>query len=283
MHRVHVRSFSDPDEVRAIESNRAELLSLGGLTVSHEVAQPGWRWSIHVKPIVGTEWCEIRHIGVVIRGRCHVLLQDGTEFECGPLDLFDIPAGHDAWVAGDEPLEAFNWTGAKTWLDPLQPLADRIVATLVLTDVVDSTGVAVRIGERVFTDLVASLETRSREAVDRYRGRIVKTTGDGLLATFDGAARAVRCAIALRATAADLGLPIRAAVHTGEIELADDDIRGLAIHEASRMLAVAGAGDIVVSATTADLSRDSGLVLEDRGEHELRGLPGTRHLFAVSS
>src|SRR5262245_23999684 len=100
----HIRSFSKPDEVIELDTVRSEIITNGGLTVSHDVQQPGWRWSIHIKPLLGTEWCQIRHIGVVLRGRMHVLLDDGSEFDAGPLDLMDIPPGHDAWVVGDEPL-----------------------------------------------------------------------------------------------------------------------------------------------------------------------------------
>jgi class 3 adenylate cyclase len=277
----HVRSFSNPDELIEIETVRSEIITRGGMTVSHDIQQPGWRWSTHIRPLVGTEWCEVHHIGVALRGRMRVLLRDGSEFDVGPLDLMDIPAGHDAWVVGDEPLETIGWTGARGWLAPLESLTDRVLATVLFTDVVDSTGAATRLGDRTWADHLAVLEARTREALERYRGREVKMTGDGVLATFDGAARAVRCAIALRDGAADLDLQVRAAVHTGEIELAGPDIRGVAIHEASRMLGLAGPGEVLVSAVTAGLAADAGIQLQDRGEHELRGLPGPRRLFSV--
>ena len=92
----YVRSFSSPDEVIEIEKVRSEIITKGGMTASHDVQQPGWRWSTHVRPLVGTEWCQVRHIGVVLRGRIHYLLEDGSEFDAGPLDLMDIPPGHDA-------------------------------------------------------------------------------------------------------------------------------------------------------------------------------------------
>jgi class 3 adenylate cyclase len=107
-------------------------------------------------------------------------------------------------------------------------------------------------------------------------------TGDGVLATFDGAARAVRCAVALRTAAADLGLAIRSSLHTGEIEHSGSDIRGVAIHEASRMLGLAGAGEILVSGVTVGLAADAGIAFEDRGELELRGLSGPRRIYAVA-
>jgi class 3 adenylate cyclase len=209
-------------------------------------------------------------------------LDDGTEFEAGPLDLMDIPPGHDAWVVGDEPLETIAWTGARGWIAPLETLAERVLATVLFTDIVDSTGVALRLGDRTWADTLATHEMRTRDAVERFRGKTIKMTGDGVLATFDGPARAVRCAVALRDAAGDLGLSIRAALHTGEIEQAGPDIRGVAVHEASRIMGLAGPDEILVSAVTAGLAGDAGLSFEDRGEHELRGLAGARRSYAVS-
>lgn len=278
----HVRHFAEPDELIELETVRSEVIVKGGLTVSHDTQSPGWRWSTHVRPIVGTEWCQVRHIGVVLRGRMGVVLEDGTEFEAGPLDLMDIPSGHDAWVIGDEPVETIAWTGARGWLEPLESLSERVLATLVFTDIVDSTGTALRLGDRAWGDLLGTHEARTRDALVRFRGRVVKMTGDGVLATFDSAARALRCAVVLRDQARDLGLSLRIAVHTGEIELAGDDIRGVVVHEASRMLGLAGAGDVLVSATTASVATDAGLTLEDRGEHELRGIRGRRRIFGLA-
>jgi class 3 adenylate cyclase len=277
-----VRSFSEPDELIEIETVRTEMITLGGMTVSHDVLRPGWRWSTHIKPLVGTEWCQVRHIGVVLRGRIRYRLEDGTEFDAGPLDLMDIPPGHDAWVVGDEPLETIAWTGARGWLASLETLSERILATVLFTDIVDSTGTALRLGDRVWGDMLATHEARTREVLERFRGRVVKMTGDGVLATFDGAARALRCAVALRDGAADLGMQIRVAVHTGEVEVAGSDIRGVVVHEASRILGLAGPREILVSAATAGLAADSGVSLEDRGEHELRGLSGMRRVYAVA-
>jgi class 3 adenylate cyclase len=279
----HVRSFSSPDEVIDLGPIRSELVSLGGLTVSHDTQYPGWRWSTHVKPLVKTESCQVRHIGVVLSGTLHVLLDDGTEFEAGPLELVDIPPGHDAWVAGDVPVETIAWTGAKNWLAPLETLGERVLSTLLLTDIVESTVTASRLGDRPWADLLANHQSRTRDILGRYRGREVDFAGDGVLAMFDGTARAIRCAVALRTAAVDLGLAIRAAVHTGEVEVADKAIHGVAIHEASRVLGLAGAGEILISETSASLARDAGLEFEDRGQHDLRGLAGPRHIFAVKS
>lgn len=278
----YVRSFAEPDELIELETVRSAQVTIGGLTVAYDTQQPGWRWSTHVKPLVGTEWCEVRHVGVMLSGRQGVLLRDGTEFTLGPLDVMDLPAGHDAWVIGDEPVVTIGWTGARGWLAPLESLNERVLATVLFVDTVDSTGIATRIGDRAWGDLFATYVSRAGDILPRFRGRLVKTTGDGLLATFDGAARALRCAVALRDAASDLDLGVRSAVHTGEVELSEEDIRGVAVHEASRMLGIAGASEILVSATTVALAGDAGVALEDRGDHELRGLPGARRLYAVT-
>jgi len=279
----YIRSFLLPDEVIELGPVRSEMVVFGGLTVSHDTHQPGWRWSTHVKPIVKTESCEVRHIELVLKGRLHVVLDDGIEFEGGALDLMDIPPGHDAWVVGDVPVETIAWGGGKTWLAPISTLGERVLATLLLTDIVDSTAIARRVGDRSWSDLLGEHQFRTRDIVAEYRGRVIDFAGDGVLAMFDGAARAIRCAVALHHATSDLGLKIRSAVHTGEVEVAEQSIHGVVIHEASRILALAQAGEILISATTASLVRDIGVALEDRGEHELRGLPGLHRLYAFRS
>lgn len=276
-----VRSFREPDEVIEIETVRSAMIAWGGAMVSYDVHQPGWRWSVHIKPIVGTDWCRIRHIGVVLAGRLRFMLSDGTEFEAGPLDVFDIPSGHDAWVVGDEPAEMLAWAGTKGWMAPLETLGDRVLSSVLFTDIVESTAVARRLGDVAWGELLGGLELRTRDLVAQYRGRVIKMTGDGVLATFDGAARAIRCAIALRSVARDLGLEIRAAVHTGEIELAGPDIRGVAVHEAARILGIAGPGEILATAVTVGIAGDAASAAQDRGEVELRGIPGARRIYAI--
>ncbi|MDQ3765909.1 MAG: cupin domain-containing protein [Actinomycetota bacterium] len=277
----HVRSFSTPDDVIELESVRSEIVSLGGIAVAQTTHQPGWRWSTHVQPVVGTETCQTRHVGYVLKGTVHVVLDDGTEFDISAGDVVDIRPGHDAWVLGDEPAVTIEWMGARSWIPSRGALTERVLATLVFTDIVDSTGTARRMGAHAWDDLITAYEQRVRDSLARFRGREVKQTGDGVLATFDGAGRAIRCAVALRGAAWDLGLTTRAAVHTGEVEVADEDIHGLTVHKAARILAAAGPGEILVSATTTELARDASLDFEDRGEHHLRGLEGSLHLYAV--
>jgi class 3 adenylate cyclase len=278
----YIRTFTDPDELIELDLVRSAVVSVGGIAVAHSVHQPGWRWSTHVRGLVKTQWCQVHHVGVLIRGRLHVVLQDGTEIDVAPLSLLDIPAGHDAWVVGDEPVETIEWTGAKEWLEPLDAMAERVLVTLLFTDLVDSTGTPLRLGRIGWGQLLTSHEQQARDIVARFRGRTVKTTGDGILASFDGAARAVRCAIALRDAAARMRLEMRTALHTAEVDVVDDDIRGIAIHEASRILALAGAGQVLVSATTAGLIGDAGIKLDDLGEHELRGLEKSYRIYAIS-
>jgi len=282
VHERYARNFASPDEVVEIEGVRSEIVDLGGITLARDTHQPGWRWSTHVRPLVGTEWCESRHVGFVLRGQLHVMTKEGVEFDIREGDVVDLPPGHDAWVVGDGVFETLSWMGARTWLMPLHALKERVLVTLVFTDIVDSTGIARGLGDRTWGDLLASHNQRLADVVDQFRGRIAKLTGDGMLAIFDGAARAIRCAMTCGSAVADLGLSIRAAVHTGEIEVAGDEIHGLALHEASRILELARAGEVLVSATTADLAREAGLSFEDRGDHQLRGLGDHRHLFAVA-
>ena len=171
------RSFSAPDEVIEAEKVRSEHVALGGVVLAREVHQPGWRWSEHVRPVVGTDWCESHHIGYVVRGTLRVITRDGAEFDLSTGDVFDLPPGHDAWVLGDTPFEDIVWMGARTWLMPLSTLKERVLATMVFTDIVDSTGMARSMGDRAWADLLATHDQRLADVVEQYRGRIAKMTG----------------------------------------------------------------------------------------------------------
>jgi class 3 adenylate cyclase len=162
-----------------------------------------------------------------------------------------------------------------------RPSLDRILSTVLFTDIVGSTQRLAELGDTRWADLLARHDDIARREIERHRGRYIDSTGDGLLATFDGPARAVRCAQALGAALRDFGLGIRAGCHTGEIELAGDHIRGLAVHIGARVGALAHAGEVLVSSTVKDLTAGSGLEFEDAGEHELKGVPGLWHLYRV--
>jgi class 3 adenylate cyclase len=164
----------------------------------------------------------------------------------------------------------------------LPPVAvDRVLATVLFTDIVDSTGQAATLGDRRWRDLLTRHNALVDSEVERFRGRRVKSTGDGVLATFDGPGRAVRCACAIRDEIRALGLEIRAGLHSGELELHDDDVAGITVHIGQRVAAHARANEVLVSRTVADLLAGSDFVFCDRGEHELKGVPGTWRLFEV--
>jgi class 3 adenylate cyclase len=155
--------------------------------------------------------------------------------------------------------------------------SDRVLATVLFTDIVSSTEQLTQMGDRHFKELLVTHDELLRAEVERFRGRLVRSTGDGVLATFEGPGRAVRCACALRDAVRPLGVEIRAGLHSGEIELRGDDVAGMAVHIAARVSARAGAGEVLVSRTVTDLVAGSGIEFEDRGEHELKGSrgPGT--------
>ncbi len=162
------------------------------------------------------------------------------------------------------------------------PEPDRVLATVLFTDVVGSTKRAQDLGDRRWRELLDHHHDVVRGRLDRFHGREVDTAGDGFLATFDGPARAVRCARAITGAVHELGLDVRAGVHTGECELVGGDIRGIAVHTGARVAALAGAGEVFVSSTVKDLTAGSGIEFEDRGDHELKGVPGTWRLYAVT-
>jgi pimeloyl-ACP methyl ester carboxylesterase len=159
---------------------------------------------------------------------------------------------------------------------------DRVLATVLFTDIVDSTRRAAEAGDRRWRDMIARHDELTRRQIERFRGREIKTLGDGFLATFDGPARGIECAAAIRDGLRPLGLELRAGLHTGECELAGDDVRGMAVNIGARIGALAQPNEVLVSGTVKDLVVGADLNFADRGEHELKGVPGTWRLFAAS-
>ena len=160
---------------------------------------------------------------------------------------------------------------------------ERVLATVLFTDIVDSTSRAAAMGDHAWRRLLDNHDQIARQTVEKFRGNLIKTTGDGILATFDGPGRAVRCALALSAAAGQIGLPLRAGLHTGEIELRDRDVGGIAIHAAARVMAQAQASEVLVSRVVTDLVAGAGLKFADRGSHDLKGIPGRWDLFAAQA
>jgi class 3 adenylate cyclase len=158
---------------------------------------------------------------------------------------------------------------------------DRVLATVLFTDICNSTVEAVRLGDRRWRERLVEHHALVREQLARFRGHEVDTAGDGFFATFDGPARAVRCACAVRDAMRALGLEIRAGLHTGEVEIAGEKASGVAVHIAARVVASAGSGEVVVSSTVKDLVSGAAIEFRDRGAHVLKGIPGEWRLFSV--
>jgi class 3 adenylate cyclase len=284
MPRLQAKSFSRPDEVRTTPKVRFETVGLDDATVGHCTFEPGWRWSTHIGPLMGATSCPIRHLGYSMSGTVRVVMDDGQTLDIGPDTVFDIPPGHDQWVIGDEPWIALEWGASGRALGAaLREAGTRTLATVLFTDIVDSTARLQALGDAAWRDLLAAHNERLREQLNVFRGREVKTTGDGLLAVFDSPTRAVRCAAEMARSTRVMGIEIRVGVHTGEVELVGDDVRGIAVHAAARVMTLAAPGEVLVSSTTSGLLEGSGMVLADAGVHEMKGLAGARRVFRLVS
>ncbi|HLX32089.1 MAG TPA: adenylate/guanylate cyclase domain-containing protein [Gaiellaceae bacterium] len=194
--------------------------------------------------------------------------------------LVELPGNDHLIAAGDLDALADEIEEFVTGTRPV-PEPDRVLATVLFTDIVDSTRHAVELGDRRWRELLRAHDAAVRRELDRFRGREVDTAGDGFLATFDGPARAVRCALSAGAAVRELGVDIRAGIHTGECELDGDKVRGIAVHTGARVAALAGAGEVLISQTVKDLTAGSGLEFADRGVHGLKGVPGEWRLYAA--
>jgi len=197
--------------------------------------------------------------------------------------LLELPGADHYPFSGDQdelldPVERFLVAAHGAEVD-----FDRVLATVLFTDIVGSTDVAARMGDRAWRDLVASHHKRVRSLLARFRGREVDVAGDGFLAVFDGPARAVRCGLAICEDATPLGFDVRVGVHTGEVELDGPAVRGIAVHIGARVAAEAGPADVLVTSTVRDLVAGSGILFADRGQRELKGVPTTWHLYSASA
>lgn len=278
------KNLDNPDERVQFDGLEADIVQVGETSISRNVFQPGAHCALGGRRLSGNhrakESCQAHHSGVVVQGRLRIEMDDGSAMDLGPNEVFDIPPGHDGWVVSDEPWVGINWSGVRTWLPQVES-GDRVLATLLFTDIVSSTETAVQLGDRAWRDLLGRHNQEVRDQLDRFRGREVGTTGDGFLAVFDGAARAIHAAQAIRDRARGLGLEIRSGIHTGEVEVVGDDVRGVAVHEAARIAAAASPGQILVSATTHDLAAGGEFTFEETPGRELKGLAGERILHTV--
>jgi class 3 adenylate cyclase len=160
-------------------------------------------------------------------------------------------------------------------------LTDRLLATVLFTDIVDSTAKATELGDRRWRELLDAHDRLAAHLINRHRGKLVKSTGDGILATFDGPGRGVRCALALGEAARQVGLPLRAGLHTGEVEVRGNDVGGIAVHVAARVMGQSGANEVMVSRVVTDLVAGAGLKFAHRGSFDLKGISGPLDLFAA--
>jgi class 3 adenylate cyclase len=247
------------------------VVNLDETAVGRMKLDPGWRWSVDVAPKVGTAKCQVRHLGAALSGHLHVEVEDGSEMEIRGGDAYEIPPGHDAWVVGDVPWEVIEFASARTYGATEEDTGVRILGTILMTDIVSSTATLERLGDARWHSMLLAHNERLRAQIDGFGGREVRTTGDGFQVLFNGAARGVRCAAAM----------VDAGLHTGEVELAAGNLHGLAVHAAARVSALAGPNEVLVSSVTRDLLDGSGLMFEERGVHELKGLTGARPVFAL--
>jgi pimeloyl-ACP methyl ester carboxylesterase/class 3 adenylate cyclase len=236
---------------------------------------------------------DVRHVLPSIRVPTLVVHRIGderTRIEGGRYLAQHIPGAKLVEVSG---IDHFPWVGdTDAILDEVEHFVtgtrrgvepDRILATVLFTDIVGSTERAAELGDRRWRSLLESHHRLVRAELGRYRGREIDTAGDSFLATFDGPARAIRCAQAITAGVRQLGIDVRAGLHTGECELMGDSVGGIAVHIGARVAATAGAGEVLVSSTVKDLVAGSGIRFADRGTHVLKGVPGEWRLFAASA
>lgn len=276
-----VRTFDDADEHREFEEGFVDLISMAGVTFGRETLRPGWCWSKHVRTIADTERCEFHHVGYQVSGRWIVEDRDGVQQEIGPGDVFDTPPGHDSWVIGDEPCVTIDFQGIADWA--ARGSSPRTLTTVLFTDIVGSTETIARIGDIAWRKLKAQYDERVSTALMDHGGALVDTSGDGAFARFGSPAAALRAARAIVAGGDRIGLPTRAGVHTGEVELKENAVTGMTVHVGARVMAQAGAGEVLATSTTRDLTLDGGFDLVEKGTYELKGVTGPRTLYSLRS
>src|ERR671914_2017694 len=246
MSRLEVRDLGEPEAVVTYPLGASSQVRLGGTVVTRHVLQPGWSWVEHAQPQVGTTSCELYHRGVVLRGRMGVRTDDGDQLIIEPNHVFDLPPGHVTWVEGDEELVMVDWAGGAGF-DARPGEEARVVATILFTDIVDSTALARDAGDASWKRTVAMHDDVVRTVLAGFGAREVETAGDSFLVVFDSAERAIRCGLALIDALGAIRVPIRAGIHSGEVIMSGDDVRGLAVHTAARILDQAGSGEVLVS------------------------------------
>lgn len=269
--RIITKRFDEPDETRQFPLMDSQLVQVGALAVGRAVLEPGWRWSTSIGPLSGDASCQVHHLQLLLSGRMGFQLDDGETAEVGPGTIADVPPGHDAWVIGDEPVVIVDFYGNVSYVGmPVEH--QRVVTTILMTDIVDSTSTLAQVGDARWRQILGEHDRLIRNRFERFGAHEINTTGDGFIATFPSAIAALRCALAICTGVRDLGLAVRIGVHTGEVEVVSNDLRGVAVHEAARIMALAGPSEVLTSSLTRTLVEGSGLVFEDRGAKSVKGL-----------
>jgi class 3 adenylate cyclase len=280
---IEVRDLDEPEAATTFELGATHQVLLAGTVVSRHILRPGWRWEADARREAGASSCQLYHRGVVLRGRMGVRTDAGEEVVIGPHQVFDLMPGHVTWVDGDEELETVDWAG-RAGLDTDPGEGTRLLATILFTDIVDSTVLARNAGDAAWRRTVAMHDDVVRSVLGGFGGREIETAGDSFLIVFDGAERAIRCGISVVGALAAIAVPIRVGVHSGEVVTRGDQVSGVAVHVAARVMAEAGAGEVLVSSTTHDLVEGAtGLAFESRGRHRLKGLEREHELFIARS
>lgn len=280
MGRIDRKSLDRPDDVRRLPLMTLQVTRVGQLTIGRGTVEPGFRWSTHARPATDTDSCQVHHLQMLLSGRFAVQMDDGEYMEIEPNDVFDVPPGHDAWVLGDEPAVLIDFLGNIDDLG-LHRDRDRVVTTLLMTDIVGSTATASRLGDAAWKQLLADHNRVLRGRLDAFRGKEVNTTGDGFLAMFASALSAVRCAAAITEATNAIGIDVRAGVHTGEVEIVRQDVAGVAVHACARVMSLGGPSEVLVSGMTRQLVEGSELDFIDHGSHELKGLERPLQVFRL--
>jgi hypothetical protein len=282
MSRVEVRDLGEPEAVVTYPLGTSSQVRLGGTVVTRHVLQPGWSWEEHAQPLVGTTSCELYHRGVVLRGRMGLRTDEGDQLIIEPNHVFDLPPGHVTWVEGDEELVMVDWAGGAGF-DTRPGEERRTMATILFTDIVTprcwrakpatwpGNGPWPCTTTSSGTRWPASAGPRSRPAATRSWSSSTEPS-------------AIRCALTLVEALAAIRIPIRVGIHSGEVVSSGDQVPGVAVHTAARILAEAGAGEALVSGSTRDLAEGArGLTFDSRGSYPLKGLEREHELFAAGS
>jgi len=279
---IKSKTFDQPDTVGSFEHMESALYEVGAIAFGRAVLQPGWRWATSIGTLSGEALCQVHHINLILSGRICFQMANGETAEYGADTFVDVPPGHDAWVVGVEPVVLLDLFGNA--VDVGRPSESRrVVTTVLMTDIVDSTGTASRLGDVRWRQLLGEHDRFVRRCLERFTGHEIKSTGDGFVATFQSSISALRCAVAIRDGVGAMGLAVRIGVHTGEVEVVDDDIHGLNVHAAARIMALAGPSTILVSEITRNLADGSGAQFNERGAQAVKGFERPIAVFELES